>query len=220
MKKAFYLLLLLPLLLQGCAAHRYRVAARQSITKIKELDKRGDSLFKAYDASVKKGNDRFELHFQKDSVAMTGGGSAELELSPVELKPVTNASGKKTSRTFRADNGSMHATVTIGADGKARIDCKMDSVLRVVSRMYKDSVEASSFLDSCMSSLVVADHSEIKDMDSTSMQMVVKAETKGFMAQVRDGLLYVFALFGLIVAARFAVKYVIKYIKYRTLPWS
>lgn len=204
--------------LSGCKTSK--VLQEKTVSSVKAVDLVDDCKEEAVNTKVNTESDHYELHSDEPIIGKTGGGDAELKLKPVETQPVTDAAGNKTDRTFTADNGAMHAKATVHPDGSMDIQCKMDSVLAVIGRMKKDSVSDAAFRDSLMGSLVIANHSEIKETDSTSMQMVVKAETKGFMGQVRDGLLYVFALFGLIVAARFAVKYVIKYIKYRTLPWS
>jgi hypothetical protein len=80
----------------------------------------------------------------------------------------------------------------------------------VLMRIKKDSSAQAHVIDSMASSLMITEHSEIKDSVVSTTSKVVMQETKGWLGNVWDWMLKLLALVGAGTLARWGIPKLVK----------
>lgn len=78
----------------------------------------------------------------------TLSGRAKLHLTPIDLVPVYTSVGVRVPRYFFTDSGNTSVSMTLNPDGSADIDCKTDSLVRVIKRLEDNNQRLENSNDS------------------------------------------------------------------------
>lgn len=120
----------------------YRQAEREAIAAFDSLKKVSAQQTAREEARSQKSSKETEV---REGVK---GDTVGITLDSTELKPVTDADGKKQGRKFRNENGKASVEVVVGKDGKVNIKCKHDSLMQVIRHYREDSVSITHRYDS------------------------------------------------------------------------
>lgn len=130
----------------------------------------------------------------KDSAIVVPGNEVGLDLSNTEVEPVTDASGEKTDKTFRADKGSIHAEVTVKKDGSLNVRCKSDSLVLVIKGLQREIYYINQRFDSTVFGLTYKEKQS--DTTTTTTTTVVKQEQSGWLLAMWEWVKGILAVIG------------------------
>lgn len=199
MARAFGLMLLLVvvLLLWGCGLTRHVKSdmSKQVVNKTKT-----DSTAVADTQQVLHNEVNNIIRTSIDSVGTVPGEEVNVALEALELKPVTDAAGNKQGRTFTADNGHIHATVTVSKQGSVNVRCKEDSFRLVLYRYRSDSISLVKTIDCLSIQHATGSHNYTADSAGVNVrsEVIIKGAKRSWFGRIWQGAKNVFAVIGLV----------------------
>lgn len=165
-------ILLMTLLLPGCVATKKQVSTRETSSR--------DSSFSSKEVSVSRNDSTSTVQVFRDTAIGFSEKVVEQMFNIEDLQPVFNAAGKPVEReqTFEGTgkNKGIKGTVKVTADGKIRIECKADSLTKIVEGLSSVLIYERAQVDSLSKEV------EKRNVSTSTTSTSITTKVKSFWA--------------------------------------